>query len=172
MRADAVRNRDRILEAARLLFAERGLGVSMDEIARCAGVGVGTAYRRFSCRDDLIDALIDERVAEVEANIEHALRQDDPRDALVTFMEAHVTIHIADRGLRELLHGHLHARLEPVRQRLRPRMAALLERADLGLTVDDITVLTEMLTAAADAGGDWRRYLRILLAGLDPRGAG
>ena len=173
MRADAVRNRDRLLQAARELFAERGLGVSMDEIARRAGVGVGTAYRRFSGRDELIDALVDERVAEVEANMEHALASVDPREGFAEFMERHVAIHVADRGLRELLHGHVHERLEPARARLRPKMALILQRAGLDdqVALEDVPVLTEMLAAAADAGGDWKRYLRLLLAGLDAGGA-
>jgi len=171
VRADAVRNRDRLLQAARELFAERGLAVPMDDIACRAGVGVGTAYRRFASRDELIDALVDERVAEVEANIERALAADEPRAAFAEFMEAHVAIHVADRGLRELLHGHLHERLEPVRQRLRPKLALVLERAGLDLTIEDVPALTHMLASAADHGGDWRRYLELLLAGLDARGA-
>ena len=60
LRADAARNRARLLEAARDLFAQRGLNVTMDEIARHAGVGVGTAYRRFASREELIEALFDE----------------------------------------------------------------------------------------------------------------
>jgi AcrR family transcriptional regulator len=175
MRADAVRNRDLLLQSARELFAERGLNVSMDEVARHAGVGVGTAYRRFASRLDLIDALVDERVAEVEDNIELALDAEDPWAGFVAFMEAHVAIHVADRGLRELFHshGHLEKRLEPVRARLGPRMEEILARAGLdGLAIDDVAVMTQMLTAAADAGGDWRRFLNVLLAGLDARGAG
>jgi AcrR family transcriptional regulator len=170
VRADALRNRDRLLQAARELFAERGLSVSMDEIARHAGVGVGTAYRRFASRDELIDALVDERVAEVEENIDRALAADDSRAAFAAFLEAHVAIHVADRGLRELLHGHLHERLEPVRERLRPRLALVLERAGLDLAIEDVPALTHMLASAADHGGDWRRYLRILLRGLDADG--
>jgi AcrR family transcriptional regulator len=172
VRADAVRNRDRLLQAARELFAERGLHVSMDDIAGHAGVGVGTAYRRFASRDDLIDALVDERVAEVEENIDRALAAGDAWAGFTTFMEAHVAIHVADRGLRDLMHdAKLHARLEPVRRRLQPRLEEVLERAGLAVGTHDVAVLTQMLTAAADAGGDWRRYLEILLAGLDPRGA-
>ena len=173
MRADAARNRVLLLEAARELFAERGLNVTMDEVARHAGVGVGTAYRRFASRMELIDALVDERVAEVEDNIELALRADDPWAAFVAFMEAHVAIHVADRGLRELFHHHGHLeRLEPVRARLAPRMRLILDRAGLTeVAVEDVAVMTQMLTAAADAGGDWRRFLRLLLKGLDARGA-
>ena len=135
-------------------------------------MGVGTAYRRFASRDELIDALVDERVAEVEQNIERALHADDARAAFAEFMQAHVAIHVADRGLRDLMHdAKLHERLQPVRSRLQPRLALVLERAGLDIDVHDVAVMTQMLTAAADAGADWRRFERMLLAGLDPRGA-
>ncbi|HEX7609109.1 MAG TPA: helix-turn-helix domain-containing protein, partial [Solirubrobacteraceae bacterium] len=57
LRRDAERNRQRVLAAARELFAERGLDVTLDDIARGAGVGVGTVYRRFPDKEQLIDAL-------------------------------------------------------------------------------------------------------------------
>src|SRR3954468_6232166 len=63
LRADAERNRSRILDAAADLFAEKGLAVGLDEIARHAGVGVGTAYRRFPSKDELIEALFEQRIA-------------------------------------------------------------------------------------------------------------
>ena len=72
LRADAERNRRRLLDAARTLFAQRGLEVSLDDIAREAGVGVGTAYRRFRSRDEIVDALFDERLADMEARAEAA----------------------------------------------------------------------------------------------------
>ena len=65
LRRDASRNRERLLEAARELFAARGLDATMDEVARRAEVGVGTAYRRFRNRDDLIGALFEERLQEL-----------------------------------------------------------------------------------------------------------
>ena len=69
LRADAERNRLRIIEAARDLFAERGLEVSMDEVAERAGVGVGTVYRRFANRDDLITAIFAEHLKEVTIHL-------------------------------------------------------------------------------------------------------
>ena len=65
LRADAERNRRRILDAAAELFAERGLHVSLDEVAERAGVGVGTVYRRFADREALVDALLQTRVDEL-----------------------------------------------------------------------------------------------------------
>ena len=80
LRRDASRNRERLLEAARELFAARGLDVTMDEIARHAGVGVGTAYRRFANRDELIRALFEERMLAYVALAEEALAEPEPWD--------------------------------------------------------------------------------------------
>src|SRR4051794_18831071 len=66
LRRDAERNRQRILAAAAEVFAERGLGATLDDIARHAGVGVGTVYRRFPDKDALIDALFLERMGELQ----------------------------------------------------------------------------------------------------------
>ena len=78
LRRDAERNRQRILEAARAAFAEDGLSVTLDEIARRAGVGVGTIYRRFPDKEQLIDALFEERMNETAAEAEAALHRRRP----------------------------------------------------------------------------------------------
>src|SRR5438270_6695856 len=78
LRKDAERNRRRILDAAAELFAERGLGVTLNDIAHHADVGVGTVYRRFPDKDVLIDALFEERVEEMIALAEEALQDADP----------------------------------------------------------------------------------------------
>src|SRR3712207_57294 len=90
LRRDAERNRARILDAARRLFTERGLAVSMDEIARCAGVGVGTVYRRFATREQLLDALLEDRFAQVLDMAERAAAQPDAWEGLVGFLEGWV----------------------------------------------------------------------------------
>ena len=72
LRRDAERNRQRILEAASEVFTERGLDVSLDEVARHAGVGVGTVYRRFRTKEDLVEALFMDRIEEVAALAEQA----------------------------------------------------------------------------------------------------
>jgi AcrR family transcriptional regulator len=87
LRRDAERNRQRILAAAGELFAERGLSVTLDDIARHAGVGVGTVYRRFPDKNELIDALFEDRLKALCAAAEAALASDDPWDGLVLFLE-------------------------------------------------------------------------------------
>src|ERR687889_852635 len=88
LRADAERNRARILAAASEVFAERGLDVSLDDIAAHAGVGVGTVYRRFPDKDALIDALFEDKIADVERVAREALEIEDPWEGFETFMRA------------------------------------------------------------------------------------
>src|SRR5215468_12724774 len=87
LRRDAERNRQRILKAAAEVFNERGLDVSLDEIARHAGVGVGTVYRRFRTKEELIEALFMDRLDSITAIGEEAFASPDPWSGLVFFME-------------------------------------------------------------------------------------
>lgn len=182
LRADAARNRARLIEAARELFAERGLHVTMDEIARHAGVGVGTAYRRFASREELIGALFDDRIEQVLANAETAVADPDPWHGLVTMIESSIEMQAADRGLKELLFSpaELRDRVAVVRERMFPLVEQVFERArDAGMLRPDVSALdlpaiNFMLGAAADLGGDvepelWRRYATIVLDGLRAR---
>ena len=179
LRADAARNRTRLLDAARELFAERGLAVTMDEIARHAGVGVGTAYRRFASREELIEALFDDRIEQVVAIAESAAADPDAWRGLTRWIEASIEMQAADRGLKELLYSpaDLHERMVGVRERMMPLFQHLVDRAKadglLRPDVDalDLPPLMFMLGAAADFAGDidpdlWRRYLVLLLDGL------
>src|SRR3954468_15265900 len=131
LRADAERNRARLLDAARELFAERGLDVSMDEIAHHAGVGVGTAYRRFGSRDELIGALFEARMEEYVALAEDALREPDAWAALARFLERSIAMQAADRGLKDLVFSHSHAldRVVRVHARMLPLVETIVERA-------------------------------------------
>src|SRR3954451_20998189 len=105
LRADAERNRRRLLAAAAEVFARRGLEAGLDEIARHAGVGTGTVYRRFPDKSLLIDALFESRFQDLVAVAESALVMDDPWAGLVWFLERSITMQQADRGLKELLFG-------------------------------------------------------------------
>src|SRR3954454_16612818 len=96
LRADAERTRQRILEAAGELFAQKGLAVGLDEIARHAGVGVGTAYRRFANKEELLHALFQDRVDELAGLAERALEHDDPWEGLKGFLEAAVELHVVN----------------------------------------------------------------------------
>src|SRR5262245_32959710 len=86
LRRDAERNRQRIVDAARALVAERGLDVSHDDIARAADVGVGTVYRRFPAKQDLFDELLAEQVADLVAAAERARDDPDPWSGLTAFV--------------------------------------------------------------------------------------
>ena len=103
MRADAVRNRARVIAAARDCMAKRGLDVQMDEIAKKAGVGVGTVYRHFPTKDDLIDALAGDRFVRLAELADEALEQPDPWEAFVGFMRASAMIQVEDKALSQVL---------------------------------------------------------------------
>ena len=86
LRRDAERNRERILDAARELFAARGLAVTLDDVARHAGVGVGTVYRRFANREALIDALFDDKLAKILETARAASAHPDQWDGFVLWI--------------------------------------------------------------------------------------
>ena len=182
LRRDAERNRQRILEAARQGFAERGLGITLDEIARLAGVGVGTVYRRFPNKELLIDALFEERIGEIAERADAAGRDEDAWRGLTGFLEGSVAQLAEDRGLRELVLGSSYGpeRIVRARSQIKPRVDALVARAhaqgklraDVGAT--DFPLVLMMLDAVIDATRDvgpetWRRALRIVLDGLAAR---
>lgn len=96
LRADAQANRERILSAARDAFVEHGPAVPLDEIARRAGTGIGTLYRRFPNRDTLMRAVILDALARTSDELRQAIAEgDDPFDALVRYMHRALEIRIA-----------------------------------------------------------------------------
>src|SRR3954453_17931999 len=99
LRADAERNRERILDAAREAFAEDGLDVGLHEIARRAGVGGGTVYRRFPDKQELIEALFEDRIAEVLGIAEEALAEEDGWTGLEHFLRRSCALKVADHDL-------------------------------------------------------------------------
>src|SRR3954454_7533369 len=103
LRADAERNRQRIIAAAASVFAERGLDVSLDEIAHAAGVGIGTVYRRFPDKDALIDALFEAKIDRAVALADTALEIEDPWEGFTTFMRGMCRMQAEDRGFKEAL---------------------------------------------------------------------
>jgi AcrR family transcriptional regulator len=106
LRADAARNRARVLEVAYETFAAEGLGVPIDEIARRAGVGAGTVYRHFPTKEDLYRAVIEDRINHIVDDGRALLADADPGEALFTFLRSLVLQWGAtDRGLAEALAG-------------------------------------------------------------------
>jgi AcrR family transcriptional regulator len=184
LRKDAERNRQRILAAAGELFAARGLGVTLDDIARHAGVGVGTVYRRFADKELLIDALFEQRIQTMCTIAAEALEQDDPWDGFVYFFEKGSELQARDRGLKELLTCSAHGGgcVAEARARLRTLVTQVFDRAKAAgvVRVDaapfDAPLIQFMLGAVMDRSRDvapelWRRYLALILDGLRP-GAG
>jgi AcrR family transcriptional regulator len=182
LRRDAERNRQRILAAAAEVFNERGLEASLDDIARHAGVGVGTVYRRFRTKEELVEALFLERLDSVEALACEASAAPDPWSGLVSFMEHLTEIMAGDLGLRQMLMFATYGQdlAAVARRRNVPLIERLVERAQAAgqLRADirqtDIPFIVFMLAEAtrlaqAADPGIWRRYLTLILDGMRPR---
>jgi AcrR family transcriptional regulator len=106
LRADAARNRARVLEVAYETFADEGLSAPIDEIARRAGVGAGTVYRHFPTKEDLFRAVVEDRIQRVVDEGRALLAAGDPGEALFSFVRSIVLQWGAtDRGLAEALAG-------------------------------------------------------------------
>lgn len=182
LRRDAARNRQVVLEAAAEVFAESGLNGSYDEIARRAGVGPGTVYRRFPQRAELVQALFESQMQEIEALAEDAAQRPDAWSALCWFLEQVVQMQTADRGFKEVLGGvaQYGYGVGTNRDRLTPALTALLNRAkrDGALREDiepaDIGALTLVLSSLSSKSQPqlWRRYFVLLLDALARRPEG
>lgn len=176
-RADATLNRARIVAVARTLFAEQGGAVPLAEIARAAGVGVGTVYRHFPTHADLIEAAAEQRFAEIEEFARTECLRGEPGEGLERYLRHVGAVLAADRGLSAAIEaarqstgseprGEARGRLEDVLGELveRDRTAGTL-RADC--TVGDVYMIVGALSATISSGsGDWRRLVRIVLDGL------
>jgi AcrR family transcriptional regulator len=179
LRADARRNHERILAAAREQFSEHGLDVHMEQIARAAAVGVGTVYRHFPAKEDLLKALADERFAHFAEQTRAALDDPDPWNAFCELMRESARVTAEDRALSEAmdqLPGLCTAAAEKVglleltRELIERAKASGAMRADF--TADDVPSLMRGLARATACHGSgppamsWERYLEIMLAGL------
>jgi len=181
LRADAVRNADRILRAARVVFAESGPDASLEDIARHAGVGGRTLYRHFPTKAALARAAIDQSVAEdLTPAIDQALGDDDPWRGFVSLLEAAMTLAVRERNTLAAARtsGVVTADASAV---FFDSLTRLLHRAQQAGAVraevvpDDLPRLMAMLfstvwTMAPDSGG-WRRYLVLVLDGLSATAA-
>jgi AcrR family transcriptional regulator len=180
LRRDAQRNRDAIVAAARQVFCDHGLEAPLEEIARRAGVGIATLYRRFPSRVELLDAVLAQTVqAHVEV-AEQALATDDPWDGFAYYLEETSRLQAADRGLNDVM-GMRFPRatdVEAAKARLFDLVAQVVARAQQSgqlradLTLEDLAFLNwanaRILQAGRATGAPdaWRRHLGFLLDGF------
>jgi AcrR family transcriptional regulator len=179
LRSDAERNRQRVLAAARELFAARGLEPNLNDVAHHANVGVGTVYRRFATKEDLMEAIFEDGIDQIATLAETALQQKDSWAAFVWFVEHLCELTATDRGLREMVYSKAYGgyRVECARERLDPPVTKLVERAraDGHLRADieptDMPIVSLLAGTVGEWAGHvepelWRRYVALLLDGM------
>jgi len=180
-RADAERNRRRVLDVAARVFAERGSEATLNDIARVAGVGVGTVYRKFADKEALFDALFDEKIDALVDLAERASKLTDPGVAVRELLLGVMTKRAADRGLDTILTSpgrgarfadELERRFLPTAEQLVARAIQVGElRADF--TGSEVCILGFMVGKVADITREtdpnvWRRYAQMLIDGTRP----
>jgi AcrR family transcriptional regulator len=175
-RADARRNRERVLVAARQTFAADGLDAQVDDIARRAGVGVGTVYRHFPTKEALVEAIARAGYEEICRIASESLEIDDPWEAFSQFMWRGARLHRDDRAQCEVnsmrpdvvrkVAGEKHELLALVARLIERGKRARVVRADL--SADDMPMIWCTIGAAQQQSGDdrWERYLEVVLDGL------
>ena len=173
LRADARRNRERILEAGRKAFAESGRDVQMDEIAGLAGVGVGTVYRHFPTKEDLVLELVRESVQGCIDYAREAATREDPSEAIEWLVRSNAANMARNRGLRDAMGAIDFGDESPWNtDEARDHAGAVLERARDArairddITVDDWQALMCGLSAAIASGADADRQVGFVLGAL------
>jgi AcrR family transcriptional regulator len=184
LRADARRNRAAVIEAAKKLFADEGLEAQMPEVARAAGVGVGTVYRHFPTKDDLIAALAAEHFERLADKAREGLALPDPWDGLAHFIRFAAQTQADDRGFSDVMHSRLEmmdaaarsAGLAELCERLVKRaqrsrqLRSDLDWEDIPMIACGIGSITQ--SSPPPSIGRWPRLVEIILDGLRAPGSG
>src|SRR5919198_3513697 len=174
-RADAERNRARILAAASDLFAERGLDASMPELAERAGVGVGTLYREFPDKDHLLGAVIAERLRWLASQIETAAESDDPWAAFTDVVWKGAALHVKDRAFHQCMRAAIDLpEVREARGRTLDAFQRLIDRAQSAGVMRSDVVAEDVprllagvgLSRAKGPGAAWERHLAVVIDGL------
>jgi AcrR family transcriptional regulator len=179
LRRDAERNRRRILRAAADVFTQRGLDATLDDVAREAGVGVGTVYRRFPDKESLVAELFADRIDTMVAVAEQACATPDPWQGLVSYLEYATQSLATDQGLRQLMMFATYGRdrVAYAREQMRPVISKLVQRAQeagelrADFSATDVPIIAFMLASAAEYTSPvqpdlWRRYLALIIDAL------
>ena len=179
LRSDAQRNRERIVASARALFAESGTDVSVEQITKHAGVGMGTLYRHFATKEELLDAVLEGTFEEIVDAANAALEEEDAWAGFAGFLEAALALHAENRGLKDVLASRDDGleRARAMRGRVWPLLRRVTERAHAegtlraDFTAEDLPIVFWTSTrvielTSAVAPELWRRHLALLLDGL------
>jgi AcrR family transcriptional regulator len=186
LRADAARNRTRVLDAARTAFAEAGLDVGVEEIARRAGVGKGTLYRRFPTKEALVRAIFEDILGDLERLARATDAEPDARSAFARFLGDAARMQASNQGFYDVVAQRLGAAALTADQRrrlldaagrpLRRAQEAGVVRSDL--VPEDVQLMLRMLGATTRPAPDgqsmderWPRYLGLLLDATRPDAA-
>jgi AcrR family transcriptional regulator len=173
-RADAQRNRDLLVATAAELFAERGLEVPFDEIARSAGVSIGTLYNHFPTRDALYNAIIPARLGALDRIVASALEAADPWEGFVAYLEGSLALQAEDRSLNDAIAQRLpvseeiieacHRNLGGIEELIDRAKADGVLRADF--EPQDLVMLASAVSQLVQESGDWKRFLSFYINGL------
>ena len=177
LRADARRNRERIVKAARAVFAEQGIDAQIDDVAKRAKVGVGTVYRHFPTKEALLEALVRERFDEIAGYAREALEREDAWEGFCELIWGAAERNAVDRAFCEVVAGTDCSRMVEetglagsteelmLRAKAQGRMRADATGMDVEIMMcgaGSVTARRTILTAPEV----WRRYLTLMLDGL------
>lgn len=179
LRADAERNRRQLLETAQEVFAAEGLGVPIDEVARRAGLGVGTLYRHFPTKEALFEAIVVDRMTRITEQAEQLADADDPGAAFFGMLDALAVESARKKDFVHALGGTIERKtLDAAKKRFRAALDTLLARAQRASVVRDDVATTDVLAllhgvlSVGDASAEARRrHLAIVFDGLRARAA-
>lgn len=182
LRKDAQRNRQRIIDAARDLFARKGLEPSLNDVAHHAGVGVGTVYRRFASKEELLEAIFEDGLIQLAALAEEAMQYEDSWQGFVWFVEQLCQQTAIDRGLREVAFSKRYAgsRVQAAQEHLVPALTRLVDRAQADghlrpeIAAPDMPIMGLLAGTVSEFAGEvrpdlWRRYVALFIEGLRRR---
>ena len=183
LRADARRNREAVIAAAKKLFADQGLDAQMPDVAKAAKVGVGTVYRHFPTKDDLIAALVAERFQRLAEKARECLEMPDAWEGVAGFIRFSAQLQADDRGLCEVMGSRPELMDAAARAAGLPELCEqLVKRAQRSgklrrdLVWEDIPMIACGLgritqATAGPATGRWPRLVEIILDGLRAPGS-
>lgn len=167
MRKDAAANRERLLQAGREVFGQQGLDATLNDVAHAAGIGVGTAYRNFANKQELVEAIFAAQVDELEAILGDALATEDPWEGVRDYLTRAIALQHQHKAMAQMFAGRYvsDAALDLSKDRVAPLVNRVGER--VGVPGTDLILTQVGVLAIADVVGDrWPRYLDLAIDGL------